>query len=97
MDENQFSFFYVRGGHRNQMPGIYPFFAAEISLPAFLPTFESSMKSSLLSPPYKIALLIILVLGVVYAISRYTKNHETNKAGVPTLKETIRTENGSPK
>jgi hypothetical protein len=72
-------------------------FAAEISLPGIAPTFESSMKSSLLSTPYKIALLIILILGVVYAISRYTKNHETKKAGVPTLKEAIRTDNGSPK
>jgi hypothetical protein len=67
------------------------------SLPAFPATFDSSMKRSLLTPPYKIALLIILVLGVVYAISVYTKRHEIKKAAAPTLKEAIRVENGVPK
>jgi len=47
---------------------------------------EMRKKSGKLSP--RIVIIILVLLGVVYAISVYTKNHEKSDTTTPNLTET---------
>jgi hypothetical protein len=37
--------------------------------------------------PLKIIIVVLLILGAVYAVSVYTRNHETNESSRPALTE----------
>jgi LPS O-antigen subunit length determinant protein (WzzB/FepE family) len=52
------------------------------------------MESFIYKSKYKIAIIVIIVLAVVYAISVYTKKHEAKDLAIPSPKESPLKEGG---